>query len=251
MYYLNLALEKDSSIYGALGQRAAIHYKMKKYELALLDCSRMIDISPKLVEGYKRRANIYIDLKQYLKAYTDLTRAILLDPDDETLYVKRGFAAYISGYHEYAIKDYRHILEANKYDAESYYMLHLAYLSQMDTTQALALLDTASMYAVRKIGYHKDLIELAAISGQVEYELNGHNRLVENYNRPRYILDRAIFYHATEKYYMALRDLTVLHDSYPKQPEVLYYLGVVKKTLGEEKEGERLISRAYKLGFEK
>ncbi len=63
---------------------------MQKYELALSDYSKAIDINPNYADAYNNRGNLYSDLQKYELALSDYSKAIDINPNYAMAYNNRG-----------------------------------------------------------------------------------------------------------------------------------------------------------------
>lgn len=91
-------------------ERAEIHFKEKKYNDALLDCSKAIELDPTVGMYYNNRAMAYMKLNMPDEAINDYTQAIKVD-SGLIIYGNRGLAYYRKKQYEAAIKDLSECLE--------------------------------------------------------------------------------------------------------------------------------------------
>jgi tetratricopeptide (TPR) repeat protein len=74
---------------------------------AIADYSEAIRLDPNNAAALQRRANIYVDKRQYDRAIADYIEAIRLKPKDGWLFKDRAYAFRFAGQHDHAIADYR------------------------------------------------------------------------------------------------------------------------------------------------
>ena len=74
---------------------------------AIADFSEAIRLDPNNAAALQRRANIYVDRRQYDRAIADYTEAIRLRPKDGWLFKSRAYASRFAGQYDQAIADYR------------------------------------------------------------------------------------------------------------------------------------------------
>ena len=79
----------------------------KKYEKALADFDKAIELNPNRFEAYFNRGNLLFDKKRYDKAIADFNRVIALKSDYAEAYYGRGYAYHFSGKKEAACKDFK------------------------------------------------------------------------------------------------------------------------------------------------
>lgn len=56
--------------------------KLKKFEEAIADCTKTIELDPGYLKAYLRRASCYQTLEKYEEAVRDYNKAAELSPDD-------------------------------------------------------------------------------------------------------------------------------------------------------------------------
>ena len=89
----------------ALNNRALIFQDQKKYDLALEEYNKAIDISPKEPKPYSNRASIYIQQGKFDDALKDYSKAIELDPTNAERYDARSLFYYSKQDLEKALDD--------------------------------------------------------------------------------------------------------------------------------------------------
>ncbi len=87
------------------------HHNAKRFEEAVIDYSRAIELDPKYAVAYYNRGNAYHNKQQYEQAIADYSRAIELDPTYALAYINRGYAYYNKQQYEQAMRDYTRALE--------------------------------------------------------------------------------------------------------------------------------------------
>jgi tetratricopeptide (TPR) repeat protein len=244
------ALEKDSMIYSAYVNRAQIFAKNQNYQEAIVDCNKMIKLKPERKDGYKMKSTILMTTGRYIKAYQELTKAIFRDSSDMDLFFDRGMAALTTKYFKESRKDFEHVIKNNPQDGEAYYFLSINSLNMGDTLLAIKELDSASKFSRYKVNYHKELLALAKSQNLIDHQEIAYNRLVRyrSYNID-YRMNRAEFFYQQERYEEALKDFTFVVERRKKHRRATYYLGKTQIELGDIKSGEKLISKAKRLGF--
>ena len=63
--------------------RGNAYNALKKYEEAIADYTKAIELAPKDANNYRARGSAYSNLKKYPEAFADYTKAIELDPKYE------------------------------------------------------------------------------------------------------------------------------------------------------------------------
>ena len=91
--------------------RALAYSKLRRYEEAVADCSRAIELDPKHSRAWNNRGVAYLDLGQPAKAVADFSRAIELDPKHAHARGNRGIAYLDLGQPAKAIADFSRAIE--------------------------------------------------------------------------------------------------------------------------------------------
>ena len=120
-------------------QRSSCYSMLKKYDNALADCDRAIEIDPYNLGHYESKARIYDDMEQYDKVVEIYTQLIEKNPYEIEYYRERGNAYY-------QLKDEQHMTED--------YKKYLSMCSKPDEIMA-AYADLCTGYYLRGIVYQR------------------------------------------------------------------------------------------------
>jgi tetratricopeptide (TPR) repeat protein len=104
---------------------------------ALASLNRAIELDPALVEAFKERARIFMELKEPVRAAVDLTTAANLDPSDEEIFMLRGFTLMGRMLYDAAIEDFTRALENLPGEPRILYDRAVAYLSKDEPRPAI------------------------------------------------------------------------------------------------------------------
>jgi tetratricopeptide (TPR) repeat protein len=80
---------------------------LKKYDKAIADHNRAVQIEPRNAINYTNRGAAYYGLKKYEKAVSDYDKAIQLDAQYAMAYYNRGGVHAVLGNKKKAIADYQ------------------------------------------------------------------------------------------------------------------------------------------------
>lgn len=69
--------------------RAAVLQKQKKFEEALLDCDKAIELDEEFYKAYSRRAGCYMETEQYEEAVRDYKKLTEVDASNRGIYAKK------------------------------------------------------------------------------------------------------------------------------------------------------------------
>ncbi|TRT53867.1 MAG: tetratricopeptide repeat protein, partial [Microcystis aeruginosa Ma_QC_C_20070703_M131] len=101
--------------------RGILYYNQQKYELALADYNKAIDINPNFAEAYNNRGNLYSNQQKYELALADYNKAIDINPNYANAYYNRGLLYYNQQKYELALSDYSKAIDINPNYANAYY----------------------------------------------------------------------------------------------------------------------------------
>jgi tetratricopeptide (TPR) repeat protein len=96
---------------GAYYARGNAYARLGRYAEALADCSRAIELNPKIAHFWNSRGSSHKGLGQPNKALADFTQAIALDPKFAHAWYNRGGAYSQLGQFDRAIADYSRAIE--------------------------------------------------------------------------------------------------------------------------------------------
>ncbi len=118
--------------------RGNLYKNLQKYELALSDYNKAIEINPNYAYAYLNRGILYRDLQKYELALSDYSKAIEINPNYAEAYVNRGVLYRLQEKYELALADYDKAIEINRNDAVAYYNRGVLYSYQQKYELALA-----------------------------------------------------------------------------------------------------------------
>lgn len=100
--------------------RGNAYFEKNKYEQAIGNYSKAIQINSGLVEAYAGRAQAYSLTKRYDSAVIDFTTAILLNPTNDVLYSSRAGLFCIKTNYLRAMADFDNAIEINPQSSDAY-----------------------------------------------------------------------------------------------------------------------------------
>ncbi len=116
---------KDAEGYHSLG---FTHFGVNRYDLAVADFTKAIELDPNYLVAYYNRGVAYFDLGQYDVAIMDFTKAMELGLRGKGTYHIRGLAYAKQGKYDLAIADFNKALEVDPNDVATYNNRGIAYL---------------------------------------------------------------------------------------------------------------------------
>lgn len=143
--------------------RGTIYDKMGRYEEALADYNRAIELDPSLMSAYSNRALTLSALQRYEEALADYDKALALNPQQHLTYFGRGQLYMQRGEQEKALADYNRAIELTPTFAGHYLMRAGAHAARQDVDAAFADYETALRldpknayaYALRALTYER------------------------------------------------------------------------------------------------
>ena len=105
------AMELDPKSALPFHGRSISYYNKGDYELAIADATRAIEINPKEAKAFNNRGSAYMQKGEYERAIVDLTRAVALDPKLANAYRHRGVVYLKAGKLDLARADLTKALE--------------------------------------------------------------------------------------------------------------------------------------------
>ena len=133
---LTKAIELRPDDSGAYHNRGATYYDKKKYELAIKDFNNAINLSPDDASLYIARGIAYIGRREYEYATADFSKAIELNPIDAGAYNGRGMSHYRNAGFDSAIADFSQAIQLNPDLAHAYCNRGEAWLHLRDWEKA-------------------------------------------------------------------------------------------------------------------
>ena len=134
----NKVMELDPKDALAYKNRGLAYYSLKRYDEAIADCNKAIELDPKDAMIYHNRGVAYRDLERDDEAIADYNKAIELDPNLALAYGNRGPAYHHLKRYNEAIGDYNKWIELDPNPAPAYYDRGLAYYDLNKYDEAIA-----------------------------------------------------------------------------------------------------------------
>ncbi|MCA2660318.1 MAG: tetratricopeptide repeat protein [Microcystis sp. M049S2] len=187
--------------------RGNLYYDLQKYELALSDWNKAIDINPNFAKAYNNRGILYSDLQKYDLALSDYSKAIDINPNDAGAYVNRGVLYSDLQKYDLALSDYSKAIDINRNDAEAYYNRGNLYYDLQKYDLALADYDKAIDINPNFAEAYNNRGDLYRLQQKYDLALSDINKAIDiNPNDAGAYLNRGGLYRLQQKYDLALSD---------------------------------------------
>jgi len=128
---LSEAIWEDTEYAPLYIQRGIIYGMQTKFNQAIPDFTKGIELDPKMPEAYYSRGLAYAKTDDKDNALIDYNRAIELSPEYADAYYNRGLIFYRKTNYDSAFDDFSKAIELNPRYAKAYYNLGLIYNTRM------------------------------------------------------------------------------------------------------------------------
>ena len=118
--------------------RGSTYYKLKRYDDALSDFHRAIELNPNLADAYYNRGVTYRHLQRYNDALAEIHRAIELNPKDAEAYNIQGLIYHDLRQYDDALSDLHRAIELNPNLGDTYINRSITYRHLQRYNDALA-----------------------------------------------------------------------------------------------------------------
>jgi tetratricopeptide (TPR) repeat protein/S1-C subfamily serine protease len=230
----NKAIEINPNFALAYNNRGLLYYNQQKYDLALSDYSKAIEINPNDAYAYVSRGNLYSDLRKYDLALSDYNQAIRINPNDADAYVSRGNLYSDLRKYDLALSDYDKAIKINPNYAEAYYNRGLLYYNLRKYDLALSDYSKAIDINPNDASAYNNRGNLYRDLQKYELALSDFSKAIEiNPNLAQAYVNRGIIYYHQKKYELALADYTNAIDINPNLAQAYLGRGLLYAILGQ------------------
>jgi len=130
-------LQRQPGLDWAVLNRGWAHYKLRHYDEAIADFTRVLDITPKQTKAFFNRARAYVEKGDNLRAVADYTRILDLDPLSDFALSVRGWVLTKLGHWADARRDAERALAIKPSNPYAHYVRGLVTQEEGRTEQAL------------------------------------------------------------------------------------------------------------------
>ena len=213
-------------------------YNKRKYEEAIKNYNKSIDLDPNNSYAYNNRGLTKNNLEQYFDAVKDYDKAIELEPNNSVIYYNRGLAKTHLWQYEEAIEDYNKAIELDNNNSTAYYNRGLvkSYLGQykeaIEDYNKTIELDPNNSHAYNNRGNAKDDL------GRYKEAIKDYDKAIElNPNDRAAYHNRGLVKNYLRQYEEAMKDYDKAIELVPNNTDVYNYnyynRGVIKRSLGQ------------------
>ncbi|MCA2908482.1 MAG: tetratricopeptide repeat protein, partial [Microcystis sp. M034S1] len=159
--------------------RGNLYYYQQKYDLALSDYDKAIELNPNYAYAYYNRGNLYKNLQKYELALADYDKAIELNPNYAKSYYNRGVLYYDQKKYELALADWNKAIELNPNFTDAYYNRGNLYYNQQKYDLALSDYNKAIDINPNDAGAYLNRGGLYSYQQKYELALADFNKAIE------------------------------------------------------------------------
>jgi tetratricopeptide (TPR) repeat protein/S1-C subfamily serine protease len=240
--------------------RGILYYNQQKYDLALSDWNKAIDINPNFAEAYNNRGNLYSDLQKYDLALSDWNKAIDINPNFAEAYNNRGNLYSDLQKYDLAISDYSKAIDINPNYAWAYYNRGILYYNQQKYELALSDWNKAIDINPNFAEAYNNRGNLYSDLQKYELALSDYSKVIDiNPNLAQAYYNRGNLYIHLQKYDLALSDWSKAIEINPNLAQAYVNRGVVyaltrdfpKALADAEKASELYRQQGNEAGYQK
>lgn len=195
------ALELMPGTAEAYSGRARALEKLKRYDQALADYTKLIDLDLRSPSAHVGRGDILLDMKRYDEALQDYSKAIELAPGNARAHVARCNVYEVKGLHDRAIADCSKAVELSPDSDIGYFLRAQAYAAKGMKQEAAADYERAARACIDN-GLN------AARAGRLDEALARFDRAsrLDTKHRPEAYLNRGVAYEKKGENLKAVND---------------------------------------------
>jgi tetratricopeptide (TPR) repeat protein/serine/threonine protein kinase/WD40 repeat protein len=213
--------------------RASAYMKLQQYDKVIADLDKAIELDPKNAVIWSNRGRLYLALQQYDKAIADSSTAIEFDPNNAAAWTNRSYAYNAVQQYDKAIADSNKAIELDPKIAPAWNNRGAAYNALHQYDKALADLDKA-------IELEPKLAAAWNNRGRAYDQLQQYDKAIGDYTRAVELdpkkapawSSRGLAYYHLQPYDKALKDLNKAIAINPHYADAHYNLGLVLQRKG-------------------
>ncbi len=223
----------------------------KKYDEALTDYNKAIQLEPKFSKAYNNRGGLMRTLNKYDDAISDFNKAIELQPDYVKAYNNRGLLMNITKRYDEAIKDYSKAIELKPNFAEAFNNRGVVNRNLNRNEESLSDFNKAIELQPNYYKAYYDRAILMANQNKYDLAINDYNKAIQL--QPDYAfayLKRGNLSMNQKKYDEAINDFNKTINLQPNLAEAYYYRGLSEYYSGKKDNACMDLQEASKLGYQ-
>ncbi len=214
--------------------RGKAYADKSKYDLAISDFDKAIEIDPKYAEAYNNRGNAYRGKGEYDRAISDFNKAIEINPGYAGAYLNRGVAYFAKGEYDRAISDYNKAIEINPQYAIAYVNRGAVYNDKGEHDKAISDYNKALEIDPGDAAAYCNRGDTYRSKGQYDRAISDLNKAIEiNPGFAEAYVNRGIVYVSKDQYDQAISDFTKAIEINPRLALAYYNRGLAYDQKGK------------------
>ena len=190
-----------------INNRGNVYAKQEKWELALADFNKAIQINPQYAKAYNNRGSVYANQKKWELALADYNKAIAINSDEELAYHNRGLIYAKVEKWELALADFNKAIQINPQYAQAYHNRGNVYANQKKWELALADFNKAIQINPQYAQAYHNRGNVYANQKKWELALTDYNKAIQtNPQFAKAYMGRGFIYREQKKWELALAD---------------------------------------------
>ncbi|NJO65328.1 MAG: tetratricopeptide repeat protein [Richelia sp. RM2_1_2] len=236
----NKAIQINSNDAKIYNNRGVLYDKQEKWELALADYNKTIQINPNLAQAYYNRGNIYSEQRKWKLALADYNKAIQINPNYANAYNNRGNLYYEQKKWELALSDFKKTIQINPNNASAYYNRGVLYYEQRKWELALSDFKKAIQINSNYVNAYYNRAKLYKKQKKWKLALADYNKVIQiSPNHAQAYNNRGNLYSEYRIWDLALADYTKAIQINPNNASTYNNRGIV---YDEQKKWELALS---------
>lgn len=212
----------------AYAKRAGLYFDRNHLDLAMSDLSKAIEINAQYGYPYYLRGLIYHNQQQYDQAIAEYTKNIKYEASPGDAYFNRAVIYRIQKKYELAIADYNKVLEWTPKDADVYGNLGNIYYDRQQYDQAMTDYNKAIELNPAKANYYVSRGNVYRTRQQTDLALKDHNKAIELNPKYSYAYQaRGEDYYSTKEDDKAMADFKRSVELDPHSSYGYMYMGFI------------------------
>lgn len=165
------SVDKDRQFIDGMLALARIRLELGKLDPAMRQCENVLRLDNRNTEAYMIRSKIHVANLDYPNAINDMSKNILIEPDNPEMYFQRGIYYQEFNQHTNAISDFSKVISMNQKDPEAYFKRARSYEEILNYAAAVKDYETIASLSEFDMQARKLLKE----ANERLYELNREN----------------------------------------------------------------------------
>ncbi len=230
----NDVISHYQTIPSAYSNRGKLLLEEKKYEEALSDFNKAVELDPNFAQVYNNRGALLMDLNRYEESKKDFDRAVALQPQFAFAYNNRGMLMHKMENDSAALYDYNKAIEMKPEFTEAYFNRGIIFENFKQHDEALNDYNKVVALNPNYILVYNNRGNILMNAKRYDEALSDYNKTIElNPNSPNAYLNMGTLYTYEQKYEDAIANYTKALELAPDFGQGYYNRAIVENTMGK------------------